>query len=125
MKLNHANLAVADVGATIAFFERFLGFTVLANRNDAFAVLDDGHGFVFNLMVPAKGEVVACSRNFHLGFFVADEAAVRDKHAELVAGGVETGDIQFHKRGPTGSVGFYCMTPGGFLIEVAANLPRD
>ena len=122
MKLNHANLAVADVGATIAFFERFLGFTVLANRNDAFAVLDDGHGFVFNLMVPAKGEIVTYSRNFHLGFFVTDEAAVRDKHAELVAAGVETGDIQFHKRGPTGSVGFYCMTPGGFLIEVAANL---
>ncbi|QQR36964.1 VOC family protein [Devosia oryziradicis] len=122
MKLNHANLAVVDVGATIAFFERFLGFTVLTNRNDAFAVLDDGHGFVFNLVVPAKGEVIAYSRNFHLGFFVADEAAVRDKHAELIAAGVEAGGIQFYKRGTTGSVGFYCMTPGGFLIEVAANL---
>ena len=122
MKLNHANLAVVDVGATIAFFERFLGFTVLTNRNDAFAVLDDGHGFVFNLMVPAKGEVIAYSPNFHLGFFVADETAVRDKHAELIAADVEAGDIQFYKRGATGSVGFYCMTPGGFLIEVAANL---
>jgi catechol 2,3-dioxygenase-like lactoylglutathione lyase family enzyme len=122
MKLNHANLAVADVGATIAFFERFLGFTLLANRNDAFAVLDDGHGFVFNLMVPAKGEAIVYSRNFHIGFFVADEAAVRAKHAELIAAGVEAGDIQFHRRGPTGSVGFYCMTPGAFLIEVAANL---
>ena len=122
MKLNHANLAVADVSATVAFFERFLGFAVLANRNDAFAVLDDGEGFTFNLMVAAKGEAVSYSRNFHIGFFVADEATVRAKHAELIAAGVEAGDIQFYKRGPTGSVGFYCMTPGEFLIEVAANL---
>lgn len=121
MKLNHANLAVADVGATVAFFERFLGFSLLANRKDAFAVLDDGHGFTFNLMVAAKGETISYSRNFHIGFFVADEAAVRSKHAELLAGGVEPGEVQFYKRGPTGSVGFYCMTPGAFLIEVAAN----
>jgi catechol 2,3-dioxygenase-like lactoylglutathione lyase family enzyme len=122
MKLNHANLAVVDVGATVAFFERFLGFTVLANRNDAFAVLDDGHGFVFNLMVAGKGEELSYSRNFHIGFFVADEPTVRAKHAELLAAGLEVGEVQFYRRGPSGSVGFYCMTPGAFLVEVAANL---
>jgi catechol 2,3-dioxygenase-like lactoylglutathione lyase family enzyme len=122
MKLNHANLAVADVAGTVAFFERFLGFTVRSNRNDAFAVLDDGEGFTFNLMVAPRGEAVHYSRNFHIGFFVADEGAVRARHAELVAAGIETGDIQAYRRGPTGSIGFYCMTPGDFLIEVAANL---
>jgi hypothetical protein len=40
----------------------------------------------------------------------------------LLAAGVEAGDIASYKRGPSGSVGFYCMTPGAFLIEVAANL---
>ena len=64
MQLNHANLAVDDVAATVDFFRQFLGFTVLVNKNDAFAVLDDGHGFVFNLMVAGKGEVVSYSRNF-------------------------------------------------------------
>ena len=122
MQLNHANLAVDDVAATVDFFRQFLGFTVLVNKNDAFAVLDDGHGFVFNLMVAGKGEVVSYSRNFHLGFFVASEEAVRAKHAELLAGGVAPGEVQKFNRGPTGSVGFYCMTPGGFLIEVASNL---
>ncbi|MEO5806064.1 VOC family protein [Devosia sp.] len=122
MKLNHANLAVADVAATVDFFQRHLGFAVVAYRSDAFAILDDGHGFVFNLMVGAKGETIAYSRNFHLGFFVADEAEVASKHAALVAADVEVGAVNRTNRGPTGSVGFYCMTPGGFLIEVAASL---
>ncbi|HEY0032264.1 MAG TPA: VOC family protein [Devosia sp.] len=119
MKLNHTNLVVADVHATTEFFTRHFGFTVREIKGDVIAVLEDGYGLVFNLMTPAKGEDVSYSRNFHIGFFVSDEAQVHALHAEVTAAGHEAGPVRANYRVPGGALGFYCMSPGQFYVEVA------
>lgn len=121
MKLNHANLAVADVHATADFFTRHFGFTLRDIKGDAFAILKDGRGFVFNLMIPTKGEEVSYSRTFHIGFCVPEEDGVRGGHSELSDAGYELSPVQSNTRIPGGAIGFYCRLPGQFYVEVTTS----
>lgn len=118
LRLNHANLPVADVAALRDFFVRHFAFTEVATRGrDALAVLRGADGFVLNLM---RGGGAEYPRNFHVGFFVGSPADVRAKHAELRAAGVAAGDVEEVARGGFASVAFYCDAPGGVLVEVSS-----
>jgi hypothetical protein len=50
MKLNHINLAVADVAATQGFFERYFDFHFVETKDDGIlTILTDDAGFVLIL----------------------------------------------------------------------------
>lgn len=118
MQFNHANFAVADVGAASEFFRRHFGFATAGAAHDNFVVLNGEGGFVLNFMASGKTEAIY-PRNFHIGFFVDSVAEVRLKHAELAAAGREPGEVQQFTRGGQRTTTFYCTAPGGFLVEVA------
>jgi catechol 2,3-dioxygenase-like lactoylglutathione lyase family enzyme len=119
LRLNHANLPVAEVAALRDFFVRHFDFSVVATRgNDALAVLRGADGFVLNIMRGAPDG--AYPRNFHVGFFVDTPDDVRAKHAELRAAAVAAGDVEDLTRGGFASTTFYCEAPGGVLVEVSS-----
>lgn len=121
MHLNHANLSTTDVAGLSNFFTGHFGFTLEDMRGrDSFAVLTGSDGFALNIMAAAHGEDAAYPRNFHIGFFLDEPGTVREKHDKLVRNGIETGQIQTLNRGGVVTTTFYCMAPGGILVEVAA-----
>lgn len=108
---NHLSFPSHDVPATAAFFERFLGFTVLAMgtsrvvKKDQFdIVLEDG-----------RDRDVAWPGNFHVGIEVATRDDLARIRAEMVDAGVpmET-ELFFHPRGSR----FFCWMPGKLMLEV-------
>ena len=118
LRLNHANLPVAGVGALRDFLVRHFEFAEVATRGrDALAVLRGADGFVLNLMRAPAG--AAYPPNFHVGFFVESPAAVRAKHAELRSAGVPSGEVEELSRGGFVSTAFYCEAPSGVLVEVS------
>lgn len=123
MQLNHLHLCVHDVAAVSSFFVRHFGFQLADMRGrNGFAVLNGAGGFVLALMrFPCKASPEqACPPMFHVGFLVADEAAVDRAHASLVAEGCAPSAIE-HMRGARR---FYCKAPGGLLVEVG-HQPAD
>jgi catechol 2,3-dioxygenase-like lactoylglutathione lyase family enzyme len=121
MKLNHLNLCTDNVAALADFFTRFFGFELVAMRGkQAFAILRGDDGFALNLMLLAKGGAAEYPNGFHTGFLVDDTEQVVAKHRELTAAGLEPGEVQQLTRGGTATTIFYCVAPGGVLIEVSA-----
>jgi catechol 2,3-dioxygenase-like lactoylglutathione lyase family enzyme len=119
MQFNHANFVVDDVAATAEFFANHFGFQVLGEPRDNFIILGGEGGFVLNLMGPGKGEAVAYPKNYHVGFFVDAAETVQSKHDELAAAGHAPGEVRELRRGSSVTTTCYCLSPGGFLVEVA------
>jgi catechol 2,3-dioxygenase-like lactoylglutathione lyase family enzyme len=119
MQLKHLNLTVSDVSGLTEFFERHFGFKrSLELGAGAFTLMTDNDDFVLALMKPKKNGPVSYPETFHLGFFVADLAAVQAKHDELEAAGLVPGKI--HNAGRTGrGAYFYCNAPGDVVVEIA------
>ena len=118
MKLNHLDLQVTDVQATVLFFEGTFGLTLETSRTSpAFAILGDGHGFV---LVLQRREKVTYPEDFHLGFLVDDEATVRAVHGRAKENGLEISDVIVNGRGTM----VYCRAPEGFLVEVSCRRAR-
>lgn len=115
MKLNHLNLTVDDVPAAAVFLETYLGL-VSQGGNAGMAFLTDDDGLVLSLMKRRRGDDAPYPGTFHVGFFVADEAAVDETHRRMTEGGVETPPPARHNHG----YGFYVQAPGGFTVEVGA-----
>lgn len=119
MKLNHANICTTDVAGLAHFFTRHFGFELVAMRgNDAFAILKGTDGFALNLMRPGKNGEPDYPDGFHIGFLVNDADAVHAKHAEMTEADAGPGAIQNLVRGGTATTVFYCLAPGGLLVEV-------
>lgn len=114
MKLNHLDLFVHDVPATLAWFQRWFGLT-LRTKPDAptFGILTDGHGFVLVVQRAAEGE--RYPDGFHLGFLVPDEAEVRALQARARAEGVAVSDVLDEPRGTL----TYFTAPDGYRVEVS------
>lgn len=111
MNLNHVNLAVTDVEATVALLETYFGFrrTRLVTREMAF--LRDGGGALLSLF---REDGVVYPPMFHIGFTRNTVEEVDEVYRRLVADG-------FHPQVPREDHGrwtFYFMTPGGFTLEV-------
>jgi catechol 2,3-dioxygenase-like lactoylglutathione lyase family enzyme len=119
MILNHINLGVSDVPATVAMFETYFGLTAPPGMptTDRMAFLTDDVGALVSLF---KVNDVTYPKIFHIGFTqktVAEVLAIRDR---LLAGGF-TPDAA---REEHGRFTFYFRAPGGFTVEVNAFLPR-
>ncbi|WP_437979690.1 VOC family protein [Sorangium sp. So ce117] len=115
MQLNHIDLQVPDVLETAAFFERHFQFEVHGNRHSPAIAILTGPGD-FTLVLQRRREADGpYPEGFHIGFIVGDLATVYDKHAAIVAAGIDSGPVSENGRG----VMFYFKAPGDILIEVS------
>ena len=111
MKLNHINLEVVDVMATVSLLETYFGFRRTRLVTQEMAFLRDGDGALISLF---KNEAVVYPQMFHIGFTRETVEEVDELHRRLVEGG-------FHPEDPREDHGrwtFYFATPGGFTLEV-------
>ena len=117
MQLNHLDLPVSDVRSTALFFERHFGFELAAMKGrDALAILKGTGGFTLVLSPLRKEGPQALPADFHVGFHLDTESAVRALHAQLTQAGVERVSPLEVSRG---TLRFYCHAPGALLVEVA------
>lgn len=118
MRLNHLDLLVRDVPATVAYFTRYFGLSA-RTRADApsLAVLTDDHGFVLVLQRSAQP---AYPEGFHLGFLLDDPAEVRALQARARADGAEVSDVIENGRGTLS----YFTAPDGYRVEVSCQHAR-
>jgi lactoylglutathione lyase len=117
MKLNHINLAVADVAATRNFFEQFFNLKCSETKGDnLLTVLRDEAGFILILSHFEKNVVPQYPRDFHVGFIQETVEQVNEIYDRMKAAGI---DVRPPKTAH-GSWGFYVTAPGGFLVEVAS-----
>lgn len=117
MHLNHLDLCVPDVAATVAFFTRHFGLTLLNLRGqDRLAVMEDGNGFVLVLSNLEQADDFRYPAQFHIGFVLDDEAAVAAAYDDCRDGGVTI--VHALNRNRRGLM-FYCACPGGIMIEVS------
>ena len=114
MKLNHLDVQVGDVQATVLFFERYFGFALTTSRTSpAIAVLRGDDGFVL-VVQRKKHDEETFPPDFHFGFLVDDVATVERLHRELASGGEHVSAIDVNARGTM----VYCRH-AGFLVEVS------
>jgi catechol 2,3-dioxygenase-like lactoylglutathione lyase family enzyme len=115
MRLNHLDLQVLDVPATISYFERFFGLTLRTKANSkALAVLSDGHGFVLVLQ-RLEQPLQRYPDGFHLGFLLDDVQSVRALHARATEDGADVSDVIVNGRGTM----IYFTAPEGYRVEVS------
>ena len=114
MKINHLHLMVPDVPAASGFFEKYFELRKLSGNAGLTVLLDDA-GFVLTLMKLGSRTTHTYPANFHVGFFLEDEARVDAIHSRMAADGF---DVAAPKREHAYS--FYVSAPGGFLVEVGA-----
>ena len=116
MHLNHVNLGVTEVPATVAMFETFFGLRRTGMPvNDKMAFLTDDGGGILSLF---RVKDATYPKIFHIGFIQERVEHVHAIHARLTEGGFapET------PREEHGRVTFYFQAPGGFTVEVNAFL---
>jgi catechol 2,3-dioxygenase-like lactoylglutathione lyase family enzyme len=113
MKLHHIDIQVHDVLADSAFFQEHFGLTPQSNpRSPAIAILSDGHGFV--LVLQRRVDDRPYPEGFHVGFYLADDAAVRAVHTQARAKGADVSELIVTGRGTS----IYFNAPGGYKVEV-------
>lgn len=117
MTLNHINLGVTDIPATVEMFETHFGLHRPQGFlfNLAMAFLNDDSG---NLISLFKVKDATYPKIFHIGFMQQSRQQVLDIHAGLQAAGFEPQE----PRDEHGRFTFYFQAPGGFTIEVNAFL---
>jgi catechol 2,3-dioxygenase-like lactoylglutathione lyase family enzyme len=114
MKVNHLHLMVPDVRASADFFQKYFALRNTGG-NAGLTVLQDDDGFVLTLMKAGSKTTQGYPENFHVGFFVADEARVDEINQRMKADGFEVAPpARSH------AYSFYVGAPGGFLVEVGA-----
>ena len=114
MKLNHINLGVTDVPATVALFEQHFGMKPAGEgmpMNDRMAFMRDDAGSLISVF---QAKDVTYPKVFHIGFLQDTPEQVRAIYAQLTGGGFEIpAPTENH-----GRLTFYFNTPVGFIIEV-------
>jgi len=113
MRLNHVDLVVAEIAAHRDFLTRWFDMQV-EQEDDDICLLRDGGGLLLILRRAGPGEAADYPRDFHLGFFLPDEAVVIGLYEAMRDAGVAFTDIP--AKGPAK---FRCLTSAGLLIEVA------
>jgi catechol-2,3-dioxygenase len=120
VKLNHLDLQVSDVPATVVFFESLFGLECQTNRSSgAIAILSDHSGFVLVLQ-KKKAAAETYPEGFHLGFLVDEVAILEQVQARARAHSVQVSELITNNRG----VMIYCRSPEGFLVEVSVRRLR-
>jgi lactoylglutathione lyase len=114
MKVNHLHLMVPDVRAATGFFEKYFDLHVQGG-NAGLTVLQDDAGFVLTLMKAGVRSGHSYPEQFHVGFFIDDEARVDALHRRMADDGIGvSAPARAH------AYSFYAHAPGGFLVEVGA-----
>lgn len=112
MFLNHIDLHVTDVQATVTFFETFFGFALETSRTSpAIAVLRGDHGVS---LVLQRNAAATYPDGFHVGFLVEEVATVRAMHRALTEAGLEVSPVDSNGRGTM----MYCRFDR-LLVEVS------
>jgi lactoylglutathione lyase len=114
VKVNHINLTVTDVRAAAGFLETYFGLKPQGG-NAGMMVLFDDAGMVLTLMKAGRSTTVEYPGNFHIGFFIEDEATVDALNQRLKADGYDVVPPERHH-----AYGFYVQAPGGFTVEIGA-----
>lgn len=116
MRLNHLDLPVPDVAAARTFYVEHLGFTHIETLGqDGLAILRDADGLVLVLSRLRKTGAKHFPEGFHIGFHLAEAAAVHSLYARLEAAGVVEQPPSIQR----GALSFYFLAPGEVLVEVA------
>lgn len=121
MNLNHIDLQVSDVQATVRFFERCLGFTLGTSRTSpALAVLtNEPHDFTLVLQRTKSERPPAYPEGFHVGCLVGSVEEVIAFQERARADGWNASDVQVNGRGTM----VYCQA-GDVLVEVSCRRQR-
>jgi catechol 2,3-dioxygenase-like lactoylglutathione lyase family enzyme len=116
MKLNHINLTVPDVHETAAFFEKYFGFGVIAERNEgSLLVLSGENGFILALNECGKAGETGYPPRFHIGFIRNSLSEIDEVVVVMRNDGIEVEAPQRrHDRWNT-----YFSAPGGVQIEIS------
>lgn len=121
LSLNHLDLQVRDVPATIALFEQLFELRCTSNRaSPAIAFMTDGAGFTLVLQ-RMKRDDDRYPEDFHFGFLVDDVALVHRTRERAVAAGVTCSEVIVNGRGTM----VYVRVPDGFLVEVSCRGATD
>lgn len=118
--IDHVKLAVADLAASRAFYERALaplGIAVLREYPGAIGLGADGKPFFWLAAGPASGPC-------HVAFASADHAGVDAFHREaLAAGGTDHGAPGPRPRYHPGYYGAFVLDPDGNNVEAVCHRP--
>lgn len=114
MKVNHVNLTVVEVRAAAALLETYLGLQSHGGNAEMMVLLNDA-GLVLTLMKAGRSTTVKCPDNFHIGFFIEDEATVDAINQRLREDGFDVPPPEPHH-----AYGFYVQTPGGFTADIGS-----
>ncbi len=116
---DHIVLAVADVPATLAFYERTLGMTPVEHRPGSFA-LAFGPNKISLQPADRLAPIAAGTTPGSGNFCVLTDEPIDDVAAHLVRCGVEILDGPVDKVGAQGPIrSVYFHDPDGNLVEVA------
>ena len=115
MKLNHLNLGVTEIAATVAMFETYFGLRRADGMpfNEKMAFLRDDNEALITLF---RVKDATYPKIFHIGFTRDTVVEVMQVHATLTSGGFEPEQ----PREEHGRTTFYVRSPGGVVIEVNA-----
>jgi lactoylglutathione lyase len=114
MRLNHLNLTVTDVLATVSLLETYFGFTRSDMPcNEHMAFLHDESGFLLSMF---RAVDVTYPKMFHIGFLQDSAREVHAMHRRLTEGGFDPP----MPREDHGRLTFYFQSGTGVTIEVEA-----
>ena len=112
MKVNHLHLMVPDVRASADFFQKYFDLKN-SGGNAGLTVLLDDDGFVLTLMKAGSKTTKGYPENFHVGFFLADEARVDEINRRMKDDGFEVAPpARSH------AYSFYVGAPGGCGVGI-------
>ena len=119
-RLDHLVLTVADLDATVGFYQRVLGMEPMTFKGGRRALAfgtskinlhQVGHEFEPKAKNPGAGTADLC--------FIVDDP-IEQIHAELIAQGVEIEEGPVDRTGATGPIrSIYLRDPDGNLIELS------
>jgi catechol-2,3-dioxygenase len=113
LKLNHVDLVVKDIAPNREFLKSWFGLQVEVD-NEAICLMRDPAGLLLILRRPESGDSTEYPRDFHLGFFLPDEATVTDLYTRMT-----TAQVAMRQVIEGVPPKFRCVSPGGLLVEVA------
>jgi catechol 2,3-dioxygenase-like lactoylglutathione lyase family enzyme len=115
LRLNHLDLQVRDVPATVALFERLFDLRCTSNpTSPALAFMTDGAGFTLVVQRKQRDDD-AYPEDFHFGFLVDEVAPVHRTRERAIAAGLACSEVIVNNRGTM----VYVRVPDGFLVEVS------
>ncbi|SFC30738.1 Glyoxalase/Bleomycin resistance protein/Dioxygenase superfamily protein [Flexibacter flexilis DSM 6793] len=121
MNLNHINIVVKDVDKAVNLFAQHFGFNLIVNRNSQMAVMENSHDFamvIWGQVLNKKEEIPEYPKNFHIGFYQKDEAAVWNMYEKIK----NHHDLTFESEPKKirNTFGFYCYFEN-LMIEISVN----